>query len=166
MRAELLPDLVELAADEESSVRLAAFDTIIGLMEMMDDSKLNPSPICRLCGRILPTLTLLHPPGDRLTVLLPLLMSVCDESPPVDEAVVTSLSFQFGKICSGLSGASSLPPQQDLVWIRMSSRSESEGSIVVFLLFQVLCQTSKRTNCCRSLKFSALLACRLKMSRH
>lgn len=35
-RAELLPELVELAEDEESSVRLAAFDTIINLMEMMD----------------------------------------------------------------------------------------------------------------------------------
>lgn len=35
-RTELLPELVELAEDEESSVRLAAFDTIINLMEMMD----------------------------------------------------------------------------------------------------------------------------------
>lgn len=35
-RAELLPELVELAEDEESSVRLAAFDTIINLMDMMD----------------------------------------------------------------------------------------------------------------------------------
>jgi len=34
-RTELLPELVELARDEESSVRLAAFDTIINLMDMM-----------------------------------------------------------------------------------------------------------------------------------
>lgn len=38
-RAELLPELVELAEDEESSVRLAAFDTIINLMEMMDGGR-------------------------------------------------------------------------------------------------------------------------------
>lgn len=38
-RTELLPDLVELAGDEDSSVRLAAFDTIINLMEMMDSGK-------------------------------------------------------------------------------------------------------------------------------
>lgn len=42
-RTELLPELLELAGDEESSVRLAAFDTIISLMEMMDggESKLK-----------------------------------------------------------------------------------------------------------------------------
>lgn len=38
-RTELLPELVELAEDEESSVRLAAFDTIINLMEMMDSGE-------------------------------------------------------------------------------------------------------------------------------
>lgn len=43
IRAELLPRLVELAADEESSVRLAAFDTIINLMEMMDNGESNAS---------------------------------------------------------------------------------------------------------------------------
>lgn len=38
-RTELLPELVELADDEESGVRLAAFDTIINLMEMMDSGE-------------------------------------------------------------------------------------------------------------------------------
>lgn len=38
-RTELFPDLVELARDEESSVRLAAFDTIINLMEMIDSGE-------------------------------------------------------------------------------------------------------------------------------
>uniref|UniRef100_A0A7N8WTY4 Protein phosphatase 4, regulatory subunit 4 n=1 Tax=Mastacembelus armatus TaxID=205130 RepID=A0A7N8WTY4_9TELE len=36
---ELLPELVELAGDEQSSVRLAAFDTIINLMEMIDSGE-------------------------------------------------------------------------------------------------------------------------------
>ncbi|XP_044024702.1 serine/threonine-protein phosphatase 4 regulatory subunit 4 isoform X2 [Siniperca chuatsi] len=78
-RAELLPELVELADDEESSVRLAAFDTLINLMEMMDSD-------------------------DRLHVVVPLVMSVCEVSSQADEAVVASLSFQFGKLCSGLAG--------------------------------------------------------------
>ncbi|XP_070843858.1 serine/threonine-protein phosphatase 4 regulatory subunit 4 isoform X2 [Chaetodon trifascialis] len=79
-RTELLPELVELAEDEESSVRLAAFDTIINLMEMMDSD-------------------------DRLHVVVPLVMSACEVSSPADEAVVASLSFQFGKLCSGLAGS-------------------------------------------------------------
>ncbi|KAG7231713.1 hypothetical protein INR49_010466 [Caranx melampygus] len=39
IRTELLPELVELAGDEDSSVRLAAFDTIINLMEMIDSDE-------------------------------------------------------------------------------------------------------------------------------
>uniref|UniRef100_A0A671W199 Protein phosphatase 4, regulatory subunit 4 n=1 Tax=Sparus aurata TaxID=8175 RepID=A0A671W199_SPAAU len=79
-RTELLPELVELTDDEESSVRLAAFDTIINLMEMMDGD-------------------------DRLHVVVPLVMSVCEVSSQADEAVLASLSFQFGKLCSGLAGS-------------------------------------------------------------
>uniref|UniRef100_A0A3B5AM07 Protein phosphatase 4 regulatory subunit 4 n=1 Tax=Stegastes partitus TaxID=144197 RepID=A0A3B5AM07_9TELE len=76
-RMELLPELVELAGDEASTVRLAAFDTIINLMEMMD--------------------------SNRLHVVIPLVMSVCETSSQADEAIVASLSFQFGKLCSGLA---------------------------------------------------------------
>ncbi|XP_037607167.1 serine/threonine-protein phosphatase 4 regulatory subunit 4 isoform X2 [Sebastes umbrosus] len=79
-RTELLPELVELARDQECSVRLAAFDTIINLMEMIDSD-------------------------DRLHVVVPLVMSVCEVSSQADEAVVASLSFQFGKVCSGLAGS-------------------------------------------------------------
>ncbi|XP_026163997.1 serine/threonine-protein phosphatase 4 regulatory subunit 4 isoform X2 [Mastacembelus armatus] len=78
-RTELLPELVELAGDEQSSVRLAAFDTIINLMEMIDSD-------------------------DRIHVVVPLVMSVCEES-QADEAVMVSLSFQFGKLCSGLTAS-------------------------------------------------------------
>ncbi|XP_011610127.2 serine/threonine-protein phosphatase 4 regulatory subunit 4 isoform X1 [Takifugu rubripes] len=78
-RMELLPELMKLTEDEENGVRLAAFDTIINLMEIMDSD-------------------------DRLHIVVPLVMSVCQVSPQVDDAVVASLSFQFGKICSGLAG--------------------------------------------------------------
>ncbi|XP_029282175.1 serine/threonine-protein phosphatase 4 regulatory subunit 4 isoform X2 [Cottoperca gobio] len=79
-RTELLPELVELAGDEESSVRLAAFDTIINLIEIIDSD-------------------------DRLHVVVPLVMSVCEVSSQADKAVVASLSFQFGRLCSGLAGS-------------------------------------------------------------
>ncbi|KAM7396060.1 hypothetical protein PAMA_007369 [Pampus argenteus] len=78
-RTELLPELVDLAGDEESGVRLAAFDTIINLMEVIDSD-------------------------DRLHVVVPLVMSVCEASSQVDKAVAASLSFQFGKLCNGLAG--------------------------------------------------------------
>ena len=35
----VLPELVELARDEGSTVRLAAFDTIINLLEMFDSGE-------------------------------------------------------------------------------------------------------------------------------
>ncbi|XP_041660367.1 serine/threonine-protein phosphatase 4 regulatory subunit 4 isoform X2 [Cheilinus undulatus] len=77
-RTELLPELVELAEDEESNVRLAAFDTIVNLMEMMDSD-------------------------DRVHIVVPLVMSVCEVA--TEGAVLVSLSFQFGKLCSGLEGS-------------------------------------------------------------
>jgi len=40
----VLPELVELAQDEASTVRLAAFDTIINLLEMFDSGKPLYSP--------------------------------------------------------------------------------------------------------------------------
>lgn len=36
---ELLPELMKLTEDEENGVRLAAFDTIINLMEIMDSGE-------------------------------------------------------------------------------------------------------------------------------
>ncbi|XP_018542327.1 serine/threonine-protein phosphatase 4 regulatory subunit 4 isoform X1 [Lates calcarifer] len=102
-RTELLPELVELARDEESSVRLAAFDTIINLMEMIDSD-------------------------DRLHVVVPLVMSVCEVSSQADEAVMASLSFQFGKLCSGLAGSLS---------------DEQRGRLLQ--RFKVLCVTGLQT---------------------
>ncbi|XP_061785867.1 serine/threonine-protein phosphatase 4 regulatory subunit 4 isoform X2 [Nerophis lumbriciformis] len=72
---ELLPDLVDLARDGHCDVRLAALDTIINLMEKIDSE-------------------------NRLRVVVPLVMSVTQ----ADDAILASLSFQFGKICSQLAG--------------------------------------------------------------
>lgn len=35
-RVELLPQLMKLSEDEDGGVRLAAFDTVINLMELLD----------------------------------------------------------------------------------------------------------------------------------
>lgn len=41
----VLPELMELAQDEGSMVRLAAFDTIVSLLEMFDSGQCaEPSP--------------------------------------------------------------------------------------------------------------------------
>lgn len=42
-RMELLPELMKLTEDEESAVRLAAFDTTINLMEIMDSGESSAS---------------------------------------------------------------------------------------------------------------------------
>ncbi|XP_035850900.1 serine/threonine-protein phosphatase 4 regulatory subunit 4 isoform X3 [Sander lucioperca] len=102
-RTELLPELVELAGDEESSVRLAAFDTVINLLEMMDSD-------------------------DRLHIVVPMVMAACEVSSQADEAVVASLSFQFGKLCSGLAGSLS---------------EEQKGRLLQ--RFKVLCVTGLQT---------------------
>uniref|UniRef100_A0A3P9M715 Protein phosphatase 4, regulatory subunit 4 n=1 Tax=Oryzias latipes TaxID=8090 RepID=A0A3P9M715_ORYLA len=79
---ELWPELVELAGDEENSVQLASFDTIINLMETIDGK-------------------------DLLPVMVPMVMMVCEAAAQADEAVMVSLSFQFGKLCNGLAGETS-----------------------------------------------------------
>ncbi|KAM4632844.1 serine/threonine-protein phosphatase 4 regulatory subunit 4 [Polymixia lowei] len=79
-KAEVLPELLELAGDEESSVRLAALDTIINLMEMIDS-------------------------GDRRRVIFPLVSALCEQYSQTDEAVLASLSFHYGKLCHGLAAS-------------------------------------------------------------
>ncbi|XP_075872618.1 serine/threonine-protein phosphatase 4 regulatory subunit 4 isoform X2 [Nelusetta ayraudi] len=131
-RAELLPELVELAEDEESSVRLAAFDTIINLMEMMDGD-------------------------DRLHVVAPLVMSVCEGSSPADEAVLASLSFQFGKLCSGLAG--SLQEEQKVLLLQRfkllcMAGLEAEGNLAEGGAESTLV----RCNCCYNLPAMVLFS--------
>ncbi|KAJ8341389.1 hypothetical protein SKAU_G00336800 [Synaphobranchus kaupii] len=79
-KAVVLPELVELARDEGSTVRLAAFDTIVNLLEMFDND-------------------------DRTRVIFPLVKAFCEKCFKADEAVLASLSFQYGRLCHGLSGS-------------------------------------------------------------
>ncbi|XP_064181486.1 serine/threonine-protein phosphatase 4 regulatory subunit 4 isoform X2 [Anguilla rostrata] len=79
-KAVVLPELVELARDEGSTVRLSAFDTIVNLLEMFDND-------------------------DRTRVIFPLVKAFCEKCFKADEAVLASLSFQYGRLCHGLSGS-------------------------------------------------------------
>lgn len=40
-KSAILPELVELANDEESSVRLAGLDTVVSILCLLDDGKLR-----------------------------------------------------------------------------------------------------------------------------
>ncbi|XP_069772281.1 serine/threonine-protein phosphatase 4 regulatory subunit 4 isoform X4 [Narcine bancroftii] len=75
----ILPELVELARDEGSSVRIAAFDTIVNLLVMFDND-------------------------DRTQIIFPLVMMFCEKSFKADETILAPLSHQLGKLCHGLSG--------------------------------------------------------------
>lgn len=39
--------------------------------------------------------------------MVPMVMMVCEAAAQADEAVMVSLSFQFGKLCNGLAGETS-----------------------------------------------------------
>ncbi|MBN3309093.1 PP4R4 phosphatase, partial [Amia calva] len=79
-KAVVLPELMELARDEGSTVRLAAFDTIVNLLEMFDSD-------------------------DRTRIIFPLVKAFCEKCFKADDAVLASLSYQYGKLCHGLSGS-------------------------------------------------------------
>ncbi|XP_069593376.1 serine/threonine-protein phosphatase 4 regulatory subunit 4 isoform X2 [Ranitomeya imitator] len=78
-KAAILPELIELARDEGSTVRLAAFETLVNLLSMFDHD-------------------------DRSQIVLPLVKSFCEKSFKADESVLTSLSLHLGKLCHGLQG--------------------------------------------------------------
>ncbi|XP_072348786.1 serine/threonine-protein phosphatase 4 regulatory subunit 4 isoform X5 [Scyliorhinus torazame] len=78
-KSAILPELVELAKDEGSSVRIAAFDTIVNLLVMFDSD-------------------------DRTQIIFPLVMMFCEKSFKADETILAPLSHQLGKLCHGLSG--------------------------------------------------------------
>ncbi|XP_030070820.1 serine/threonine-protein phosphatase 4 regulatory subunit 4 isoform X2 [Microcaecilia unicolor] len=75
----VLPELVELARDENNNVRLASFESLVNLLTMLD-------------------------PDDRIQIVLPLVKSFCEKSFKADESVLASLSLHLGKLCHGLQG--------------------------------------------------------------
>ncbi|XP_037359875.2 serine/threonine-protein phosphatase 4 regulatory subunit 4 isoform X2 [Talpa occidentalis] len=75
----VLPELIELSRDEGSSVRLAAFETLVNLLDVFDTD-------------------------DRSQTILPLVKTFCEKSFKADESILISLSFHLGKLCHGLYG--------------------------------------------------------------
>ncbi|XP_053553493.1 serine/threonine-protein phosphatase 4 regulatory subunit 4 [Bombina bombina] len=87
-KTSVLPELVELAQDESSSVRLAAFETLVNLLVMFDHD-------------------------DRSQIVLPLVKSFCEKSFKTDDSALASLSLQLGKLCHGLQG---IFTQEQHIW--------------------------------------------------
>ena len=46
-KGAILPELVELANDEESSVRLAGLDAVVSILGLLDDGKCH---MCHMCS--------------------------------------------------------------------------------------------------------------------
>ncbi|EHB01757.1 Serine/threonine-protein phosphatase 4 regulatory subunit 4 [Heterocephalus glaber] len=78
-KSVVLPELIELSRDEGSSVRLAAFETLVNLLDIFDTD-------------------------DRSQTILPVVKSFCEKSFKADESLLISLSFHLGKLCHGLYG--------------------------------------------------------------
>ncbi|KAF4788665.1 Serine/threonine-protein phosphatase 4 regulatory subunit 4 [Turdus rufiventris] len=96
----VLPELVELARDEGSSVRLAAFETLVNLLDMFDTD-------------------------DRSQTVLPLVKSFCEKSFKADESILVSLSFHLGKLCNGLYGI--FTPEQHLRFLEFYKKLSTLG---------------------------------------
>uniref|UniRef100_A0A8B9FUR1 Serine/threonine-protein phosphatase 4 regulatory subunit 4 n=1 Tax=Amazona collaria TaxID=241587 RepID=A0A8B9FUR1_9PSIT len=96
----VLPELVELARDEGSSVRLAAFETLVNLLDMFDAD-------------------------DRSQTVLPLVKSFCEKSFKADESILVSLSFHLGKLCNGLYGI--FTPEQHLRFFEFYKKLSTLG---------------------------------------
>ncbi|NWZ54652.1 PP4R4 phosphatase, partial [Haliaeetus albicilla] len=96
----VLPELVELARDEGSSVRLAAFETLVNLLDVFDAD-------------------------DRSQTVLPLVKSFCEKSFKADESILVSLSFHLGKLCNGLYGI--FTPEQHLRFLEFYKKLSTLG---------------------------------------
>ncbi|XP_057269330.1 serine/threonine-protein phosphatase 4 regulatory subunit 4 isoform X7 [Pezoporus wallicus] len=96
----VLPELVELARDESSSVHLAAFETLVNLLDMFDAD-------------------------DRSQTVLPLVKSFCEKAFKADEAILVSLSFNLGKLCNGLYGI--FTPEQHLRFFEFYKKLSTLG---------------------------------------
>ncbi|XP_073923327.1 serine/threonine-protein phosphatase 4 regulatory subunit 4 isoform X2 [Castor canadensis] len=129
-KSVVLPELIELSRDEGSSVRLAAFETLVNLLDLFDTD-------------------------DRSQTILPLVKSFCEKSFKADESILISLSFHLGKLCHGLYGT--FTPDQHLRFLEFYKKlctlglQQENGHIENQIPPQILEQekkyTSVRKNC-------------------
>uniref|UniRef100_A0A8C5L9R4 Serine/threonine-protein phosphatase 4 regulatory subunit 4 n=1 Tax=Jaculus jaculus TaxID=51337 RepID=A0A8C5L9R4_JACJA len=129
-KSVVLPELIELSRDESTSVRLAAFETLVNLLAMFDAD-------------------------DRSQTILPLVKSFCEKSFKADESILISLSFHLGKLCHGLYGI--FTPDQHLRFLEFYKKlctlglqqenGHNENQIPPPILEQEKKYTSVRKNC-------------------
>uniref|UniRef100_A0A4X1SH97 Serine/threonine-protein phosphatase 4 regulatory subunit 4 n=2 Tax=Sus scrofa TaxID=9823 RepID=A0A4X1SH97_PIG len=129
-KSVVLPELIELSRDEGSSVRLAAFETLVNLLDIFDTD-------------------------DRSQTILPLVKSFCEKSFKADESILISLSFHLGKLCHGLYGI--FTPDQHLRFLEFYKKlctlglqqenGHNENQISPQILEQEKKYISVRKNC-------------------
>nr|XP_044630830.1 LOW QUALITY PROTEIN: serine/threonine-protein phosphatase 4 regulatory subunit 4 [Equus asinus] len=129
-KSVVLPELIELSRDEGSSVRLAAFETLVNLLDIFDTD-------------------------DRSQTILPLVKSFCEKSFKADESILISLSFHLGKLCHGLYGI--FTPDQHLRFLEFYKKlctlglqqenGHNENQIPTQILEQEKKYISVRKNC-------------------
>ncbi|XP_063958777.1 serine/threonine-protein phosphatase 4 regulatory subunit 4-like isoform X6 [Lytechinus pictus] len=83
-RSAILPELVELGKDEESCVRLAALETIVSLLSLLDDVNFIPPDTCT-------------------QTIIPLVRKFCENAMNNEDSTLPSVAKQFGRLCHGLS---------------------------------------------------------------
>ncbi|XP_069853760.1 serine/threonine-protein phosphatase 4 regulatory subunit 4 isoform X2 [Dipodomys merriami] len=133
-KSVVLPELIELSRDEGSSVRLAAFETLVNLLDIFDTD-------------------------DRSQTILPLVKSFCEKSFKADESILVSLSFYLGKLCHGLYGT--FTPDQHLRFLEFYKKlctlglqqenGHNESQVPPQILEQEKKYTSVRKNCAYNL---------------
>ncbi|XP_057589439.1 serine/threonine-protein phosphatase 4 regulatory subunit 4 isoform X4 [Hippopotamus amphibius kiboko] len=129
-KSVVLPELIELSRDEGSSVRLAAFETLVNLLDIFDTD-------------------------DRSQTILPLVKAFCEKSFKADESILISLSFHLGKLCHGLYGI--FTPDQHLRFLEFYKKlctlglqqenGHNENQIPPQILEQEKKYISVRKNC-------------------
>uniref|UniRef100_A0A8C6D8K1 Serine/threonine-protein phosphatase 4 regulatory subunit 4 n=1 Tax=Moschus moschiferus TaxID=68415 RepID=A0A8C6D8K1_MOSMO len=129
-KSVVLPELIELSRDEGSSVRLAAFETLVNLLDIFDTD-------------------------DRSQTILPVVKSFCEKSFKADESILISLSFHLGKLCHGLYGI--FTPDQHLRFLEFYKKlctlglqqenGHNENQIPPQILEQEKKYISVRKNC-------------------
>ncbi|XP_076315081.1 serine/threonine-protein phosphatase 4 regulatory subunit 4-like [Tachypleus tridentatus] len=77
-KSALLPELVELANDEESYVRLAGIETVVRMLPMLDDE------------------TCIH-------TVVPLVKKCCENFMKMEDSTLPVVAKELGKLCCGLS---------------------------------------------------------------
>ncbi|XP_033105382.1 serine/threonine-protein phosphatase 4 regulatory subunit 4-like [Anneissia japonica] len=87
-KSAILPELVELSNDEESCVRLAALETIVNLLSLLDDGITKNAFFSQeTCTQ----------------TIIPLVCKFCENAMVLEDATLPTVSRQFGKLCHGLS---------------------------------------------------------------